>query len=97
MAVDELTQTRVLGEGHRKEQPGIGHQAGWLRGSIYWVLLFWDRLSVSKTIIPEAQEHLPVSSEPRYTPSFGGFGGKRDMDMAKRHWILLRALLTLLA
>ena len=26
VAVDELTQTQVLGEGHRKEQPGIGHQ-----------------------------------------------------------------------
>jgi hypothetical protein len=24
---DELTQTQVLGEGDRKDQPGIGHQA----------------------------------------------------------------------
>ena len=36
------------------------------------MLLLWDRFSVSKTIIPEAQEHFLVSSEPRYTPSFGG-------------------------
>jgi hypothetical protein len=27
MAVDELTQTQALGEGDRKDQPGIGHQA----------------------------------------------------------------------
>ena len=27
VVVDELTQTRVLGEGDRKEQPSIGHQA----------------------------------------------------------------------
>ena len=38
------------------------------------VLLLWDRFSVSKTIIPEAQEHFLVSSGPRYTPSFGGSG-----------------------
>ena len=47
-------------------------RSGWLRDSIYWVLLFWDRVSVSKTIIPEAQEHFLVSSGPRYTPSSGG-------------------------
>ena len=27
MVVDEFTQTQVLGEGDRKEQPCIGHQA----------------------------------------------------------------------
>ena len=27
MTVDEFTQTQVLGEGDRKEQPSIGHQA----------------------------------------------------------------------
>ena len=27
MLVDEFTQTQVLGEGDRKEQPSIGHQA----------------------------------------------------------------------
>ena len=27
MVVDEFTQTQVLGEGDREEQPGIGHQA----------------------------------------------------------------------
>ena len=61
----------MLGEGHRKDQPSIGHQAvvvkgdvdvvGWLRGSIYWVLLIWGRFGVTKTIIPAAQEHfLPL-------------------------------------
>ena len=42
--VDEFPQAQVMGEGGRKEQPGIGHRAvvverdtmrsGWLRGSI---------------------------------------------------------------
>ena len=27
VVVDEFTQTEVLGEGDRKEQPSIGHQA----------------------------------------------------------------------
>ena len=27
MTVDEFPQAQVLGEGHRKEQAGIGHQA----------------------------------------------------------------------
>ena len=35
--------------------------SGWLRGSIYWVLLIWGRFCVTKTIIPAAQEHfLPL-------------------------------------
>ena len=53
--------------------------SGWLRGSIYWVLLFWDRFSVSKTIISEAQEHFLVSAGPRHTPSFGGLGLNRSL------------------
>ena len=32
MAVDEFTQAQVLGEGHREEQPGIGHQPGVVEG-----------------------------------------------------------------
>ena len=27
MVVDKFTQTQALGQGGRKEQPGIGHQA----------------------------------------------------------------------
>ena len=52
----------------------IWMRSGWLRDSIYWVLLVSGWFSVSKTIIPEAQEHFLVSSGPRYTPSFGGLG-----------------------
>ena len=55
-------------------------RSGWLGDSIVWVLLFWGRFSVSKTIIPEAQEHFLVSSGPRYTPSFGGW------DLGHNRW-----------
>ena len=56
--VNQLGQAKAQGEGGRKNQPGIGHQAviveamrmrsGWWRGSIYWVLLFRDRFAVTK-------------------------------------------------
>ena len=58
--------------GDRRRRCGCGR--GWLRGSIYWVLLFLRSLCCYKTIIPEAQKHFLVSSGPRYTPSFGGLG-----------------------
>jgi hypothetical protein len=45
-----------------------------LRGSIYWVLLVWGCFSVSKTIIPDAQEHFLTHSTRRDTHLFGGFG-----------------------
>ena len=71
MTVDEFTQAQVLGEGDRKEQPSIGHQAvvvegdlvrsGWSSGSICWVLLVSGWFAVSKTIIPEAgSTFLPI-------------------------------------
>ena len=53
-------------------------RSGWLRGSIYWVLLVLGSVCCYKTIIPEAQEHFLVSSGPRYTPSFGGFGLREE-------------------
>ena len=34
MVVDEFTQTQVLGEGDREEQPGIGHQAVVVEGDL---------------------------------------------------------------
>ena len=34
MAVDEFTQTQVLGEGDRKEQASIGHQAAVVKGDL---------------------------------------------------------------
>ena len=34
VVVDEFTQTQVLGEGDRKEQPSIGHQAVIVEGDL---------------------------------------------------------------
>ena len=48
----------------------------WLRGSIYWVLLVSGRFSVSKTIIPDSEEHFLPYPPCRDTPSIGGFGLK---------------------
>ena len=51
-------------------------RSGWMRGSIFWVLLVWGRFRVSKTIIPEAQEHFLTPSAHRYIHLFGGLGLK---------------------
>ena len=32
--VDEFPQAQVLGEGHRKEQPSVGHQAAVVEGDL---------------------------------------------------------------
>ena len=48
--------------------------SGWLRGCIYWVLLDWGCFSVSKTIIPDAQEHFLTHSTRRHTYLVGGLG-----------------------
>ena len=45
-----------------------------LGGSIYWVLLVWGCFSVSKTIIPDAQEHFLTHSTRRDTYLVGGLG-----------------------
>ena len=49
-------------------------RSGWLRGSIYWVLLFRGRFFATK---PLSQKHrstfLPLQ-DANPTPSFGGFG-----------------------
>ena len=65
--VNQVRKAQVPGQGGRQDQTGIGRQAvpskamrirsGWLRDRIYRVLLFWSRLWVSKTLIPEAHEH----------------------------------------
>ena len=49
-------------------------RSGELRGSIYWVLLVWGCFSVSKTIIPDAQEHFLTYSTRRHTYLVGGLG-----------------------
>ena len=85
MVVDEFTQTQVLGEGDRKEQPCIGHQAVVVEGDLNAVgdgqvvasircPLFSGWFSVSKTIIPEAQEHFLTPSTRRDTYLVGGLG-----------------------
>ena len=60
----------------RKEQPTkvIWMRSGWSSGSICWVLLASGRFAVSKTIIPEAQEHFLTPSAHRDTHIFGGLG-----------------------
>ena len=49
-------------------------RSGWMRGSIFGVLLVWGRFYVAETIIPEAQEDFLTPSAPRHTHLFGGLG-----------------------
>ena len=49
-------------------------RSGWLRGSIYWVLLFWDRFSVSKPLSQIQRRTLLFLQQASHTPSFGGLG-----------------------
>ena len=49
-------------------------RSGWLRGSIYWALLFWDRFSVSKPLSQIQRRTLLFLQQASYTPSFGGLG-----------------------
>ena len=49
-------------------------RSGWSSGSIYSVLLVSGWFSVSKTIIPDAQEHFLTPSARRDIYLFGGFG-----------------------
>ena len=49
-------------------------RSGWLRGSIYRVLLFWDRFSVSKPLSQIQRRTLLFLQQASYTPSFGGLG-----------------------
>ena len=70
--VDEFPQAQVLGEGHREQQPSIGHQAVVVKRDLDAVgIVRWQHLlgapcsgvgSCYKTIIPEAQEHLLAAS-----------------------------------
>ena len=72
MTVDEFPQAQGLGKGGRKDQAGIGHQAVVVKddantvGVVAWQHLLGDpcfqAVFCSKTIIPEAQEHLLAAS-----------------------------------
>ena len=55
-------------------------RSGWLRGSIFWVLFVSGWFCLSKTIIPDAQEHFLTPSARRHTHLFGGLGLKSAID-----------------
>ena len=52
--------------------------SGWSSGSIFWVLLVSGWISLSKTIITDAQEHFLTPSARRHTHIFGGLGIRRE-------------------
>ncbi len=66
--------SQVMGEGDRKQQPGVGHQAAVVEGDsdavrvllVWWVLLVWGRFCASKTIIPE---HGSTFLPPQHAPA----------------------------
>ena len=58
----------------RWSSKAIWIRSGWLRGSIYRVLLFWDRFSVSKPLSQIQRRTLLFLQQASYTPSFGGLG-----------------------
>ena len=60
----------------RWSSKAIWMRSGWLRGSIYWVLLFWDRFSVSKPLSQIQWRTLLFLQQASHTPSIGGFGLK---------------------
>ena len=70
--LDEFGQAEMPGQGGRKEQPGIGHQAAVVEGDLDPVGVGCVIASIGcsfsgvgfcrKTIIPEAQEHLLAAS-----------------------------------
>ena len=56
----------------RWSSKAIWMRSGWLSGSIFWVLPVSGWISLSKTIIPDAQEHFLTPSPRRDTQLFGG-------------------------
>ena len=70
--VYEFPQAQAPGEGGRKKQPGIGHQAVVIKdnadpvGIVLWQHLLgapcFQAVFCSKTIIPDSEEHSPDSS-----------------------------------
>ena len=72
VAVGQCGQAETVGESGGKEQPGIGHQAGVVKGDLDPVrVVVWQHLlgapcfglvCCSKTIIPDTQEHLLAPS-----------------------------------
>ena len=60
----------------RWSSKAIWMRSGWSSGSIFWVLLVSGWFCLSKTIIPDAQEHFLTPSARRHTHLFGGLGLK---------------------
>ena len=58
----------------RWSSKAIWMRSGWSSGSIFWVLLVSGWFCLSKTIIPDAQEHFLTPSPRRNTHLFGGLG-----------------------
>ena len=73
MVVDQFGQAQAPGQGGRKDQPGIGHQAAVVEGDLDRVgIVLWQHLlgvpfpglvSGFKTIIPDSEEHLFALSD----------------------------------
>ena len=61
----------------RWSSKAIWMRSGWLPGSIYRVLLFWDRFSVSKPLSQIQRRTLLFLQQASCTPSFGGLGIRR--------------------
>ena len=60
-------------------------RSGCFSGSVYWVLLVWGCFSVSKTIIPDAQEHFLTHSTRHHTYLVGGLGLRRQSVLGCRN------------
>ena len=60
-------------------------RSGWLRGSIYRVLLFWDRFSVTKPLSQIQRRTLLFLQQASYTPSFGGLGLNPSASLKTRN------------
>ena len=65
-------------------------RSGWLRGSIYRVLLFWDRFSVSNPLSQIQRRTLFFLHQASYTPSFGGLGLNLLASLAELELELIR-------
>ena len=82
--VNQLGQAQMPSQRGRQDQPSmltrrwsskaIWIRSGWLRGSIYLVLLLLGWFGVSQTIIPEAKGHFLTPSTRPDTHLFGGLG-----------------------
>ena len=59
-------------------------RSGWLRASIYWVLLLWDCFAVTKQLSQIQRSTLWPLQDANLTPSIGGFGLKPTGEVSKQ-------------